>query len=133
MKLVPIPFIEKIFRVDISDILPKDKRTRSNYKAFSSVKRRALILVPAYCVITHTSQEQTSSKVVIDLKRPNETDDIIVVYVPLLRVKRLADLVILRHFDYEVLLIKTSKSQVGEMERLDKLDLDTHSRFAEWF
>ena len=132
-KLVPIPLIEQTFLVDISDILPKDKTTRSNHKALLSVKRRALPLVPAYCITTHKSQGRTLSKVVIDLKLPNETDDIAAVYVPLSRVKRLSDLVILRHFDYKVLLIKPSKSQVAEMERLDKLYLETQTRFAEWF
>ena len=132
-KLVPIPLIEQTFRVDISDILPKDKRPRSNQKAILSVKRRALPLVPAYCITTHKSQGQTLSKVVIDLKLPNETDDIAAVYVPLSRVKRLTDLVILRHFDYKVLLIKPSKSQVAEMERLDKLYSETQIRFADWF
>ena len=127
------PTIQQTFRVDISDILPRDKRTRSNHKALLSIKRRALPLVPAYCITTHKSQGQTLSKVVIDLKLPNETDDIAAVYVPLSRVKRLADLVILRHFDYKVLLIKPSKSQVTEMERLDKLYLETQTRFAEWF
>ena len=43
-KLVPIPLIEQTFRVDISDILPKDKRPRSNQKAVLSIKRRALPL-----------------------------------------------------------------------------------------
>ena len=55
-KLVPIPLIEQTFRVDISDILSKDKRPRSNQKEILSVKRRALPLVPAYCITTHKSQ-----------------------------------------------------------------------------
>ena len=132
-KLVPIPLIEQTFRVDISDILPKDKRTRSNHKVYLSVKRRALPLVPAYCITTQKSQGQTLSKVVIDLKLPNVTDDIAAVYVPLSRVKRLTDLVILRHFDYKVLLIKPSKSQVAEMKRLNKLYSETQTHFADWF
>ena len=132
-KLVSIPLIEQTFRVDISDILPKDKRPRSNQKAILSVKRRVLPLVPAYCITTHKSQGQTLSKVVIDLKLTNETDDIAAIYVTLSRVKRLAALVILRHFDYKVLLIKPSKSQVAEMERLDKLYLETQTRFVDWF
>ncbi|CAF1555904.1 unnamed protein product, partial [Adineta ricciae] len=41
---------------------------------------------------------------------PKDTDDIAAVYVPLSRVKRLDDLIILRHFDYKVLVIKPSKS-----------------------
>lgn len=123
--------MEQTFRVDISDIIPKDKRPRSSQKAILSVKRHALPLVPAYCLTTHKSQGQTLNKVVIDLKLPNETDDIAAVYVPLSRVKRLTDLVILRYFDYKVLLIKPSKSQLAEIERLDKLYLETQARFPE--
>jgi ATP-dependent exoDNAse (exonuclease V) alpha subunit len=132
-KLVPIPLMEQTFRVDIGDILPKDKKSKSNKKAVLSVKRRALPLVPAYCITTHKSQGQTLNNVVVDLKLPNEMDDIAAVYVPLSRVKRLTDLIILRYFDYKVLLIKPSKSQLTEMERLDKLYLQTKTRFSEWF
>ncbi|CAF3688147.1 unnamed protein product [Rotaria sp. Silwood1] len=84
-KLIPIPVMEQTFRVDIGDILPKDKKPKSNGKAVLSIKRRALPLVPAYCITTHKSQGQTLNKVVIDLKLPNETDDIAAVYVPLSR------------------------------------------------
>lgn len=132
-KLIPIPVMEQTFRVDISDIIPKEKRARSTQKAILSVKRRALPLVPAYCLTTHKSQGQTLNKVVIDLKLPSETDDIAAIYVPLSRVKRLTDLVILRYFDYKVLLIKPSKSQLAEIERLDKLYLETQARFPELF
>ena len=104
--------------MDISDILPKDKRPRSNKTAILSVNRRSLPLVPAYSITTHKSQGQTLSKVVIDLKLPSETDDIAAVYVPLSRVKHLADLVLVRYFDYKVLLIKPSKSQVAQVEDL---------------
>ena len=132
-KLVPIPLMEQTFRVDISDILPKDMKSKSNRKAILSIKRRALPLVPAYSITTHKSQGQTLNKIVIDLKLPNETDDIAAVYVPLSRVKRLTDLIILRHFDYKVLLIKPSKSQLTEIERLDKLYLETQMRFSHCF
>ena len=71
------------------------------------------------------------SEVVIDLKLPNETDDIAAVDAPLSRVKRLAALVILRYFDYKDVLIKPSKSQVTEMEWLDKLYSETQIRLAE--
>ncbi|CAF1464816.1 unnamed protein product, partial [Adineta ricciae] len=132
-KLIPIPLIEQTFQVDVADLIPKDKKPKSNQKTILSIKRSALPLVPAYCITTHKSQGQTLSKVVIDLKLPNETDDIAAVYVPLSRVKRLADLAILRPFDYKVLLMKPSKSQVTEMERSDQLFLNTRSRFSEWF
>ncbi|CAF3090555.1 unnamed protein product [Rotaria sp. Silwood2] len=131
--LIPIPLMEQTFRIDIADVLPKYKRPKSNRKAILSVKRRALPLVPAYCITTHKIQGQTLSNVVIDLKLPNETDDIAAIYVPLSRVKRLADLIILRHFDFTILTMKPSKSQLAEIERLDKLYLETQKRFIEWF
>ncbi len=124
--------MEQTFCVDIADILPKDKRPKTNRKAILSIKRRALPLVPAYSITTHKSQGQTLKNVVIDLKLPNENDDLASIYVPLSRVKRLTDLIILRHFDYKVLLIKPSKSQIAEMERLDKLYTETQRRFSEW-
>ncbi|CAF1319650.1 unnamed protein product [Adineta ricciae] len=132
-KLIPIPLVEQIFCVDIPNILPKQKKPKSNQKAVLSIKRSALSLVPAYCITTHKSRGQTLCKVVIDLKLPNETDDIAAVYVPLSRVKRLADLAILRPFDYRVLLMKPSTSQVTEMEKLDPLFLNIRSRFSKWF
>ncbi|CAF3647504.1 unnamed protein product [Rotaria sp. Silwood1] len=52
-KFVSIPLIEQTFRVDIADILPKDKKPKSNQKAILSIKRRALPpLVLAYCITT---------------------------------------------------------------------------------
>jgi hypothetical protein len=131
--LIPIPLMEQTFRIDIADILPKDKRPKTNRKAVLSIKRRALPLVPAYSITTHKSQGQTLKNVVIDLKLPNENDDLASIYVPLSRVKKLADLIILRHFDYKVLLMKPSKSQIAEMERLDKLYTETQKRFSHWF
>ncbi|CAF1446435.1 unnamed protein product [Rotaria magnacalcarata] len=123
-KLVPIPLMEQTFRVDVTDILPKGKKSTSNGKAILSIKRRALPFVPAYCIAAHKSQDQTLNKVVIDLKVPNETDDIVAVYVPLSRVKRLADLIILRQFDYKTLLIKP----IGEFERkAEKIFSDTNA------
>ncbi|CAF0949498.1 unnamed protein product [Adineta ricciae] len=98
-----------------------------------SIKRRALPLVPTYSITTHKSQGQTLNKVVIDLKLPKDTDDIAAVYVPLSRVKRLNGLIILRHFDYKVFQIKPSKSQVAEIQRLNKLYMETQMRFSEWF
>ena len=130
--LVPIPLMEQTFRINIADILPKDKRLKSNQKTILSIKRRALPLVPAYSITTHKSQGQTLNKVVIDLKLLSGTDDIAAIYVPLSRVKRLTDLIILRHFDYKILLTKPSKSQLAEIERLDKLYIETQLRFAQW-
>ena len=131
-KLVPVPLIEQTFQVSMRDITPKDKDSKPKQKTFLSIKRRALPLVPAYCITTHKSQSQILNKVVIDLKLPNETDDIAAVYVPLSRVKRSADLVILRQFDHKVLLMKPIQSQLAEIERLDQMYSKTEVRFAEW-
>ena len=122
-----------MFRIDIADVLLKDKKPKRNRKAVLFIKRRALPLVPAYCITTHKSQGQTLHKVVIDLKLPNETVDIAAVYVSLSRVKCLTDLIIMRHFEHKVLLIKPNKSQFAEIDRLDKLYLETQIRFTEWF
>ncbi len=66
--LVPIPLMDQTFRINIADVLPKDKKPKSNQKAILSIKRRALPLVPAYSITTHKSQGQTLNNVVIDLK-----------------------------------------------------------------
>ena len=131
--LVPIPLMEETFRINIADILPNDKKAKPYRKTILSINRRALPLVPVYSITKHKSQGQTLNNVVIDLKLPSTTDDIAAVYVALSRVKRLTDLVILRHFDFKTLLIKPSKSQIAEIERLDKLYTETQLRFAQWF
>lgn len=131
--IIPIPLVEETFRIGVNEIIPTNVNSKTSQKSMLSIKRRALPLVPAYCITTHKSQGQTLGKVVIDLKLPNETDDIAAAYVPLSRVKRLVDLVILRHFDHKVLLIKPTQSQLAEIERLDKLYLITETRFSEWF
>ncbi|CAF4221205.1 unnamed protein product [Adineta steineri] len=84
-KILPVQLMEQTFRFDVTGILPKNKKPKSNQKAMLSIKRRALPLVPAYCITTHKSQGQTLSKAVIDLKLSNETEDIAAVYVPLSR------------------------------------------------
>ena len=123
--------MKQTFRMNIADLLPKDKKPKPNQKTILSIKRGALPLVPAYAITTDKSQDQTFKNVVIDLKLPNATDDIVAIYVPLLRVKRLADLIIWRHFDYKILLTKPSKSQLAELERLDKLYMKTQLRFSQ--
>ena len=131
--IVPIPLVEQTFRINVNDLVPKTTNSNATKKAMLSIKRRALPLVPAYCITTHKSQGQTLGKVVIDLKLPNETDDIAAVYVPLSRVKRLTDLLILRHFEDKVLLIKPAPSQLAEIKRLDQLYNRTEKRFSQWF
>ena len=131
--LVPIPIMDQTFRINTADFLPKDKRPKSDRNTTLSIKRRALPLVPAYSITTHKSQGQTLNNVVIDLKLPDRTDDLAAIYVPLSRVKRSTDLIILRPFDFEILLMKPTASQDTEMERLDDLSEETQIRFAQWF
>ena len=131
--LVPIPVMDQTFRINIADFLPKDKKPKSDRNTILSIKRRALPLVPAYSITTHKSQGQTLNTVVIDLKLPDRTDDLAAIYVPLSRVKRLADLIILRPFDYKILLMKPTTSQDTEMKRLDDLFEESKLRFAQWF
>ena len=116
--IVPIPLMEQTFRVDIGNSSPKDKISKANRKAILSIKCRTLPLVPAYSITTHKNQDQTLKNVVIDLKLPTENDDLASIYVPLSRVKRLADLIILRHFEYKVLLMKPNKSANDRNEKI---------------
>lgn len=132
-KLVPIPLMDQTYHFNIADFFPNFKNIKVNRKAILSIRRRALPLVPAYSITTHKSQGQTLNKVIIDLKLPNDSDDIAAIYVPLSRVKRLKDVIILRHFDQRVLLMKPSKAQLAEIERLDQLYRMTQIRFSEWF
>ncbi|CAF1478380.1 unnamed protein product [Adineta ricciae] len=37
-KLIPIPLVEQTFRIDVADILPKDKKPKPNQKTTLSIK-----------------------------------------------------------------------------------------------
>ncbi|CAF1433262.1 unnamed protein product [Adineta ricciae] len=100
-KIIPIPLVEQTC-TDVADILPKDKKLKSNQKTIVYIKRTALPLVSTYCITTHKSQGQIAA-----------------IYVPLPPAKRLVDPIILPSFDYNILLMKRNKSQVAETEILD--------------
>ncbi|CAF5172901.1 unnamed protein product, partial [Rotaria sp. Silwood1] len=51
------------------------------------------------------------------------------VYVPLSRVKRLDDLLIIRPFEFATLQVKPSTAQIAELKRLDKIAQNTRKRF----
>ena len=51
------------------------------------------------------------------------------VYVPLSRVKRLEDLIILRPFDFATLQVKPSTAQLEELKRLDKIAQNARKHF----
>jgi hypothetical protein len=123
-KIVPICLSEQTFQFDVKDFLPENaskvrKLTKRTTKI--SIKRKALPLVPAYSITTHKSQGQTLGKVIIDLVVPPGPVEIASTYVPLSRVKRLEDLLILRPFKFETLQVQPSASQLEELNRLDTI------------
>ena len=133
LKMIPIAVSEQTFSFDVSEILPKPtskalKGRRASTKI--NVKRKALPLVPAYSITTHKSQGQTLRKIIVDLVMPPGPVELASIYVPLSRVKRLEDLIILRPFEFGVLQKKPSKSQLEELKRLDLLVKKTHQRYS---
>lgn len=97
------------------------------------MKRRGLPLVPAYSITTHKSQGQTLSKIIIDLNMPPGAVEVASAYVPLSRVQRLIDLVILQDFNIKVLQVKPSKAQINELSRLKDLFQQTKQKYAHYF
>jgi hypothetical protein len=70
------------------------------------------------------------NKNVVDLQVPLGTLQVASVYVPLSRVKRAEDIVILRPFDMKVLQVRPSSAQDIELKRLDELDRKTQRECA---
>jgi hypothetical protein len=131
-KLIPIAVSEQTFFFDIYELLPRTtsktaKATKRSTKI--AIKRKALPLVPAYSITTHKSQGQTLSKIIVDLVTPPGPIELASIYVPLSRVKRLADLIILRPFEFEVLQVKPSNAQLDELNRLDIIVKKTSERY----
>ncbi|CAF1447530.1 unnamed protein product [Rotaria magnacalcarata] len=78
---------------------------------------------------THKSQGQTLGKIIIDLVMPPGPIEVASVYVPLSRVKRLDDLLIIRPFEFVALQVKPSTAQREELKRLDRIAKTTPKRF----
>jgi ATP-dependent exoDNAse (exonuclease V) alpha subunit len=138
LHIIPIPAVEKAFTVSLEQLYP-DKG--SLLKALSAkqlktsiiVKRRGPPLVPAYSITTHKSQGQTLPKIIIDLNMPPGMVEVASSYVPLSRVKQLADIAILRDFDISALRIKPSKGQIEELSRLSAIFGETKRRYSHYF
>ncbi|CAF1577872.1 unnamed protein product [Rotaria magnacalcarata] len=77
----------------------------------------------------HKSQGQTLGKIIIDLVMPPGPVEVASVYVPLSRVKRLDDLLIIRPFEFAALQVKPSAAQREELKRLDRIAKSTPKRF----
>ena len=136
--IIPIPVVEKTFTVSLEQLYP-DKSSilkalnAKQLKTTISVKRRGLPLVPAYSITTHKSQGQTLPKIIIDLNMPPGMVEVASAYVPLSRVKQLADIAILRDFDISALRIKPSKGQMDELSRLSVIFGETKRRYSHYF
>ncbi|CAF4529264.1 unnamed protein product [Rotaria sp. Silwood2] len=131
-KIVPIAISEQTFLFDAKELLPDNvaKAAKINNKTTKlSVKRRALPLIPAYSMTTHKSQGQTLGKTIVDLVMPPGPLEVASVYVPLSRVKRLDDLLIIRPFEIATLQVKPSTAQMEELNRLDRIAQNTRKRF----
>ncbi|CAM4849900.1 unnamed protein product, partial [Rotaria magnacalcarata] len=111
--------------------IPNPTKSVKDAKKFTKVpvRRKALPLIPAYSITTHKSQGQTLGKVIIDLVTPPGPVAVVSVYVPLSRVKRLDDLLIIRPFEYSAMQVKPSSAQTEELKRLDRIAETTRKQF----
>ena len=78
---------------------------------------------------THKSQGQTLEKIIIDLVMPPGPTEVASVYVPLSRVKRLDDILIICPFEFATLQVKPSIAQLQELKRLNTIAQNTQKRF----
>ena len=131
-KIIPIFVSEQTFSFDLDELLPRVASKAAKFTKRSTkitVKRTALPLVPAFSITTHKSQGQTLSKIIIDLVMPPGPMELASIYVPLSRVKRLEDLIILRPFPQDVLQLKPNNAQLEELNRLDTIIKKTHELY----
>jgi ATP-dependent exoDNAse (exonuclease V) alpha subunit len=132
-KLIPIPLIKKRFTVPIKQLFGHlFERVQGGRKIpqVIQVTRTQLPIVPAFAITTYKAQGLTMNKIVVDLQVPLGTLQVASVYVPLSRVKRAEDIVILRPFDMKVLQVRPSSAQDIELKRLDELDRKTQRECA---
>jgi len=133
LKVIPVAVCEQTFLFDVKELLPESaskaaKITKRPTKI--SIKRRALPLIPAYSITTHKSQGQTMGKIIVDLVMPPGPVEVASAYVPLSRVKRLDDLVILRPFEFSALQVKPSAAQLQELNRLHAIAENIRKRYS---
>jgi hypothetical protein len=132
-KLIPISLIKKRFTVPIKQLFGHlFERVQGGRKIpqVIQVTRTQLPIVPAFAITTYKAQGLTMNKIVVDLQVPVGTLQVASIYVPLSRVKRAEDIVILRPFDMKVLQVRPSFVQDIELKRLDELDRKTQRECA---
>ena len=111
-KIIPIAISEQTFLFNAKGLLLYNvaKAAKINKRTTKiSIKRKALPLTPAYSMTVHKSQGQTLGKIIIDLVIPPGPVEVASVYVPLSRVKRLDDLLIIRLFEFATIQVKPQK------------------------
>jgi hypothetical protein len=131
--IIPIAVTEQSFLFDVKQLLPSaDQRAARTKKRAANIttKRKALPLVPAYSMTTHKSQGQTIAKIIVDLVTPPGPIEVASVYVPLSRVKRLDDLLVVRPFEFSSLQVRPSVAQMEEINRMNVIANETKKRFA---
>ncbi|CAF1545855.1 unnamed protein product [Didymodactylos carnosus] len=129
-KLVPIALVEETFQVECKELLPERERRKNVVKTKVKVTRKQFPFVPAYSITTYKSQGQTIPKIVVDLVfPPGCKPQVAAAYVPISRVKKLDDLILLRSFPLSALRVNPNQDLLEELDRLDQLDKITKRRF----
>ncbi|CAF3356291.1 unnamed protein product [Rotaria socialis] len=131
-KIIPISLTEQTFTYDIKDLLTETVSKAAKVVKRPTkivIKRKALPLIPAYSITTHKSQGQTLRKIFVDLVTPPGPVEVASFYVPLSRVKRLDDLLIVRPFNFSSLQVKPTAAQMEELNRLNKIAIKTRKHF----
>ncbi|CAF2819338.1 unnamed protein product [Rotaria sp. Silwood2] len=124
--------LDSELKFDIKELLPETLSQIAKVAKRTTkipIKRKTLPLIPAYNITTHKSQGQTLNKIVVDLVTPPGSVEVASVYVPLSRVKRLDDLLIVRSFEFSSLQVKLSAAQAEELNRLNTIAKNTRKRF----
>ncbi|CAF2847168.1 unnamed protein product [Rotaria sp. Silwood2] len=132
-KLIPIPLIKKQFTVPTKQLFGRLFESAQSGKIVPQViqvTRTQLPIVPAFAITTYKAQGLTMNKIVVDLRVPLRTLQVASVYVPLSRVKKAEDVVILRPFDMKALQVRPSPTQDAELKRLDELDRKTRREYT---
>ncbi|CAF1384671.1 unnamed protein product [Adineta ricciae] len=132
-KLIPIPLIKKQFTVPIKQLfghLLDQVQNGRRIPQVIQVTRTQLPIVSVFAITTYKAQGLTINKIVVDLQSPLQTLRVASVYVPLSRMKRAEDIVILRPFDMKILQVRPCLAQDAEPKRLDELDQKTKRECA---
>lgn len=86
----------------------QEHRRREDIQCQSGANVPGQGLIPANSIITLKSQRQPLPKIILDLNMPRGMVEVASFYVPLSRMKQLADIAILRDFDISSFQIKPS-------------------------